>query len=98
MDMAQHRLIGPLAQRMREITKNPRHVLHHGLRPHEDVGVGTRFLLGAYVLARMVRSSDITEKAGATAYSFVFSLIPLVTTTLALFTAIPGLESERENL
>ncbi|MEW5849434.1 MAG: YhjD/YihY/BrkB family envelope integrity protein [Myxococcota bacterium] len=98
MDLAHRRWLGPVAQRLQGLAAEPRQILRAGMRPHEPLPPGTRMVLGVYLLVETLRKSAITEKAGATAYSLVFSLIPLITTTLALFTAMPGLESERESL
>lgn len=51
--------------------------------------------MGARLLYRELASSDLTTRASSISYTFVFSLIPLVTTTLAFLTAFPGLQSER---
>ncbi len=50
------------------------------------------------LLIRWLRRSDFSQRAAAGAFIFTFSLVPLLTTILAVFTAFPSLREEREML
>src|SRR3712207_6711131 len=79
-------------------TTEPRRYLTRGVRPDEHISLRNRLLLILYLLGRALWNSDLTVRAAATSYTFIFSIVPLLTTTLAFFTAFPGLQDQRENL
>lgn len=91
----------PLLARLRSLVGDPLHVLRadvggHG--PEVRISGRTRLAVGAVLLAAELKRAELTTRAAATAYAFVFALIPLFTTSLAFFTAFPGLGGERDRI
>lgn len=76
----------------------PQKVLARGLLPGTRIPLKTRIALEIMLFARAIWNGDVTGKAAATAYTFVFSLIPLLASVLAFFTAFPGLSDQRDSL
>lgn len=60
--------------------------------------LATRVMMAVILFVKMVARSDITSRASATAYSFVFAIVPLLASTLAFFTVFPGLNDKRQEL
>jgi len=89
---------GPIRRWFSRLTAEPRRLLQEDVLPGDHISLKDRLLLWVYLLARALWDSDITSRAAATAYSFVFAVIPLLTTTLAFLTAFPGLQDERKTL
>lgn len=81
---------------LRGITSEPRRYLKHGIPPTEKVPLRSRIILGSYLLFRALYDSDMTVRAASTAYTFVFSLVPLLTTSLAFFTAFAGEQYQKK--
>lgn len=89
---------------LKTIFNTPRHILRQNvldeaaLQSGQRLPLRTRLISGGYLIYMTLVESDFLTRAAAISYSFVFSLIPLFTTTLAFFTAFPGLSVERERL
>jgi len=90
--------LSPVKTWLRGITSEPRRLLEQGVHPNEPIPLRTRILLTVWMLIYALRESDLTVRAAATAYTFVFSIVPLLTTTLAFVTAFPGLQDSRASL
>ncbi len=56
---------------------------------------GLRLVAAGAVLIREILDADLPGRAAASAYTLVLALIPLLTTSLAFFTAFPGLQGQR---
>lgn len=57
-----------------------------------------RFWLAVATTFGVIKESDIMTRSSALSYTVVFSLVPLVTTSIAFLTAFPGLQNERQRL
>jgi YihY family inner membrane protein len=88
----------PLVRRLRTLVGDPLHVLSTSHAGEVELAGRTRFSVGALLLFAELRRAELTTRAAATAYAFIFALIPLFTTTLAFFTAFPGLGGERDRI
>lgn len=73
-------------------------LLARGYAHNEPIAAKEGTLLGGWLVFRALFATDILTWAAALAYTFVFSLIPLVATTLAFFTAFPTLQNQRAHL
>lgn len=77
---------------------NPAGVFDEHLGPDDRLTWRQRLSVGALLLFTELRRAELPVRAAATAYAFVFALIPLFTTTIAFFTAFPGLGDERQRI
>ncbi len=80
----------------RTLVDEPRQYLEHGIPPDETVRLRSRIMLGIYLLYRALWDSDLTTRAASIAYTLVFALIPLLTTSLAFFTAFAGEQYQKK--
>lgn len=78
--------------------KNASRYLDEGLSSTAHLPFQSRLLLELMLFSRMIYNSDVTVRASSTAYSFVFAIVPLLASTLAFFTVLPGLNDQREQL
>lgn len=95
----------PLVERLRALVVDPLQVLGSVLASHEGPYEGhgklrwrTRIFVSLLLLLAELKRAELPSRAAATAYAFIFSLIPLFTTSLAFFTAFPGLSNERDRI
>jgi len=78
--------------------KNSSRYLDEGLSSTAHLPLQSRLLLELLLFGRMILRSDVTVRASSTAYSFVFAIVPLLASTLAFFTVLPGLNDQRQQL
>lgn len=71
-------------------------VLERGLPVGTTLRLHVRIVLELFLVFKLVKDSDLTVRAASTAYTFVFAMVPLLTTSLAFFTAFSGIETSRE--
>ncbi len=86
----------PAIRWLHNLIAEPRHYFESGIHPGEHIRLRTRLVLGAYLLYRALWDSDLTTRAASIAYTLVFSLIPLLTTSLAFFTAFAGEQYQKK--
>ncbi len=86
----------PTLRWLRSLAAEPRHYLEHGIPPGEHLRLRTRIALGGYLLYRALWDSDLTTRAASLSYTLVFALIPLLTTSLAFFSAFAGEQYQKK--
>lgn len=87
-----------IVYRLRRIAGDPRRIFTEGLAVDERLTGRARISVGALLFIAELKRAELPIRAAATAYAFLFALIPLFTTSLAFFTAFPGLGAERERI
>ncbi len=73
----------------------PRRILAGEARLDDAVPLPARLAVGFAIFIAELKRAELPTRAAATAYAFVFALVPFVTTTLAFMTALPALAGER---
>lgn len=91
-------VMSALLRKLRILVGDPRRIFTEGLGVDERLTGRARISVGAVLFAAEVRRAELPVRAAATAYAFLFALIPLFTTSLAFFTAFPGLGAERARI
>lgn len=84
--------------RLQAAFKNPAGIFTENLGPDDRLTWRQRPSVGAVLLFAELKRAELPVRAAAVAYTFMFALIPLFTTTLAFFTAFPGLGAERKRI
>lgn len=87
-----------LLRKARELAGDPTRIFTEGLAVDERLTGRTRVSVGVVLFAAEMRRAELPVRAAATAYAFLFALIPLFTTSIAFFTAFPGLGAERARI
>lgn len=87
-----------LLRKLRVLVGDPRRIFTEGLAVNERLSGRAQISVGAVLFVAELRRAELPVRAAATAYAFLFALIPLFTTSLAFFTAFPGLGAERARI
>ena len=87
-----------LFDKLKSLLGNPASIFNEHFGPDDRLSLRQRLSVGALLLFSELKRAELPVRAAATAYSFVFALIPLFTTTIAFFTAFPGLSNERQRI
>lgn len=74
-----------------------RSVLREDIARHQLTAL-QRLWAGVLLVWDELYASDFLTRAAAISYNLVFSLVPLITTSLAFITAFPGLREQREEI
>lgn len=92
------RPLARLQAALQRLRPEGRRSLEEDFSGDRPIPLGTRLAAGARLLFGAVASSDVVTRASALSFSFVLSLIPLLSTSLAFFTAFPALSEQRRRL
>ncbi|MCK6544794.1 YihY family inner membrane protein [Myxococcota bacterium] len=83
---------------LQRLRREGRAALDEDFSGDRPIPLGTRLAAGVRLLFDAIARSDIMTRASALSFSFVLSLIPLLSTSLAFFTAFPALAEQRRRL
>lgn len=92
------RRLGSPGRWLADHLSDAKRLLGEGLHVQETISRGNRLILGVVFTVRSVMSAEITVRASSITYTFIFSLVPLLATTVFLLAAVPGLQDERQSL
>jgi YihY family inner membrane protein len=90
--------LAALLQRLRRLVGDPLRIFAEGLGVDEKLTGRARISVGVMLFAAEMRRAELPVRAASTAYALLFALIPLFTTSIAFFTAFPGLGAERARI